>query len=246
MKYRTLKYMLAAGALCALTTGCSDYLDTESPSQQTSQVIYENEGMARAAIMGVYSDLAGTYVYGQKMSVNWQGVSDIELASGYNNDPSKELTSDTGAANFYSDWYNHTIQWQYIFKMAERASTAVEGIRNSEAFKSGNKAMQRYLGEALVLRSLSYFEATFLIRREHRPATCRTFMPARPTAMKSIHIWYATCRRPSTICHGWVKYPTTTASALPKALPKVYWHVSHCLQVVGVYATVTSFPTIRM
>ena len=85
MKYRTLKYMLAAGALCALTTGCSDYLDTESPSQQTSQVIYENEGMARAAIMGVYSDLAGTYVYGQKMSVNWQGVSDIELASGYNN-----------------------------------------------------------------------------------------------------------------------------------------------------------------
>lgn len=162
MKYRTLKYMLAAGALCALTTGCSDYLDTESPSQQTSQVIYENEGMARAAIMGVYSDLAGTYVYGQKMSVNWQGVSDIELASGYNNDPSKELTSDTGAANFYSDWYNHTIQWQYIFKMAERASTAVEGIRNSEAFKSGNKAMQRYLGEALVLRSLSYFE---LVRR---------------------------------------------------------------------------------
>lgn len=46
--------------------------------------------------------------------------------------------------------------------MAERASTAVEGIRNSEAFKSGNKAMVRYLGEALTLRSLSYFE---LVRR---------------------------------------------------------------------------------
>ena len=145
-----------------LLTSCSDFLDTESPSQQTSQVIFENEGMARSAIMGVYSDLAGTYVYGQKMSVNWQGVSDIELASGYNNDPSKELTSDTGAANFYSDWYNHTIQWQYIFKMAERASTAVEGIRNSASFKSGNKVMARYLGEALTLRSLAYFE---LVRR---------------------------------------------------------------------------------
>ena len=156
--YRTI---CAICAICGLAS-CSDYLDTESPSQQTSQVIYENEGMARAAIMGVYSDLAGTYVYGQKMSVNWQGVSDIELASGYNSDPSKELTSDTGAANFYSDWYNHTIQWQYIFKMAERAATAVEGIRNSSAFKSGNKVMQRYLGEALVLRSLSYFE---LVRR---------------------------------------------------------------------------------
>jgi len=161
MKYNILKSVFVGCAVCTLTS-CSDFLDTESPSQQTSQVIYENEGMARAAIMGVYSDLAGTYVYGQKMSVNWQGVSDIELASGYNNDPSKELTSDTGAANFYSDWYNHTIQWQYIFKMAERASTAVEGIRQSDAFKSGNKTMQRYLGEALVLRSLAYFE---LVRR---------------------------------------------------------------------------------
>lgn len=162
MKHKILKNVCVVCAVCSLTTGCSDFLDTESPSQQTSQVIYENEGMARAAVMGVYSDLAGTYVYGQKMSVNWQGVSDIELASGYNNDPSKELTSDTGAANYYSDWYNHTIQWQYIFIMAERASTAVEGIRNSEAFKSGNKAMVRYLGEALTLRSLSYFE---LVRR---------------------------------------------------------------------------------
>ena len=161
MKYNILKSVFWGCALCTFTS-CNDFLDTESPSQQTSQVIYENEGMARAAIMGVYSDLAGTYVYGQKMSVNWQGVSDIELASGYNNDPSKELTSDTGAANFYSDWYNHTIQWQYIFKMAERASTAVEGIRLSNAFKSGNKTMQRYLGEALVLRSLAYFE---LVRR---------------------------------------------------------------------------------
>lgn len=162
MKHKILKNVCVVCVVCSLTTGCSDFLDTESPSQQTSQVIYENEGMARAAVMGVYSDLAGTYVYGQKMSVNWQGVSDIELASGYNNDPSKELTSDTGAANYYSDWYNHTIQWQYIFTMAERASTAVEGIRNSEAFKSGNKAMVRYLGEALTLRSLSYFE---LVRR---------------------------------------------------------------------------------
>ena len=34
------------------------------------------------------------------MSVNWQGVSDIELAGGYATDPAKDLTSDTGAANY--------------------------------------------------------------------------------------------------------------------------------------------------
>ena len=80
--------VILSTGLLLFQTSCSDFLETESPSQQTSQVIYENEGMARSAIMGVYSDLAGTYVYGQKMSVNWQGVSDIELASGYNSDPS--------------------------------------------------------------------------------------------------------------------------------------------------------------
>jgi len=160
MKLQNIVYVLTVGG--ALLTSCSDFLDTESPSVQSSTVTFENEGMTRSAIMGVYSELAGTYVYGQKMSVNWQGVSDIELASGYATDPSKDLTSDTGAANYYCDWYNKTLQWGYIFKMAELASTAVDGIRASALYKSGNAAMKRYLGEALTLRSLSYFE---LVRR---------------------------------------------------------------------------------
>lgn len=160
MKRHKLIYLLLAGSFAL--TSCEDFLDTESPSQQTSQVIFENEGMARSAIMGVYSDLAGTYVYGQKMSVNWQGVSDIELAGGFHADPSTDMTSDTGAQNFWSDWYNKTTQWGYIFKMAERASAAVEGIRNSNEFQSGSAVMKRFMGEALTLRSLSYFE---LVRR---------------------------------------------------------------------------------
>ena len=92
MKLQNIVYVLTVGG--ALLTSCSDFLDTESPSVQSSTVTFENEGMTRSAIMGVYSELAGTYVYGQKMSVNWQGVSDIELASGYATDPSKDLTRD--------------------------------------------------------------------------------------------------------------------------------------------------------
>ena len=145
-----------------LLTSCSDFLDTSSPSEQNSQNVFENEGMTRSAILGVYSQLAGTYVYGQKMSVNWQGVSDIEQASSFQEDPAKDKTSDSGAANYWCDWYNKTLQWGYIFKMAELASTAVDGIRSSQAFNNGSIPMKRYLGEALVLRSLSYFE---LVRR---------------------------------------------------------------------------------
>ena len=159
MKKYSIIATICAGAM--LFPSCSDFLDTESPSIQTSQVIFENEGMAKSAIMGVYSQLAGTYVYGQKMSVNWQGVSDIELASGYQENPANDKTGDSGAANYWCDWYNKTVQWQYIFKMAELASTAVEGLRNSSLIDT-SETMQQYLGEALTLRSLSYFE---LVRR---------------------------------------------------------------------------------
>ena len=75
-KYKSI--ILLFGCLCMAS--CSDFLDTESLSEQTGEVIYENEGMTRSAIMGIYSQLCDTYVYGQKMSVNWQGVSDIELS----------------------------------------------------------------------------------------------------------------------------------------------------------------------
>jgi len=75
-KYKSI--ILLFGCLCMAS--CSDFLDTESLSEQTGEVIYENEGMTRSAIMGIYSQLCDSYVYGQKMSVNWQGVSDIELA----------------------------------------------------------------------------------------------------------------------------------------------------------------------
>ncbi|MFR4737194.1 RagB/SusD family nutrient uptake outer membrane protein [Phocaeicola coprocola] len=139
---------------------CSDFLDTESLSEQTGEVIYENEGMTRSAIMGIYSQLCDTYVYGQKMSVNWQGVSDIELASGYQNDPST-TGADNGIANYWCNWYLENTKWEGIFKMAELASTTVDGLRKSTKLSESN-TLQGYLGEALVLRSLAYFE---LVRR---------------------------------------------------------------------------------
>lgn len=145
---------------CLFMTSCSDFLDTESLSEQTGEVIYENEGMTRSAIMGIYSQLCDTYVYGQKMSVNWQGVSDIELASGYQNDPSVS-GADNGIANYWCNWYLENTKWEGIFKMAELASTAVDGLRKSTKL-SESKTLQGYLGEALVLRSLAYFE---LVRR---------------------------------------------------------------------------------
>ena len=48
-KYKSI--ILLFGCLCMAS--CSDFLDTESLSEQTGEVIYENEGMTRSAIMGI-------------------------------------------------------------------------------------------------------------------------------------------------------------------------------------------------
>ncbi len=146
---------LLAGALTM--SSCRDFLETESPSQQTSQNVYVNEGMAKSALMGVYAQLTNTYVYGQKMSVNWQNVSDIEKAYDTFNTGSGLYTEN----NFYCDWYNSSIEWRHIFKMAELASTAVEGLKNSPQLHN-SESLRNMLGEAMTLRALSYFE---LVRR---------------------------------------------------------------------------------
>lgn len=158
MKKHILLCMAVAGSL--ILASCSDFLETDSPSSQTGEVIFENEGLAKSAIMGVYSLMTDTYVYGQKMSVNWQGVSDIELASGYQNDPS-QAGADNGIANYFCSIYLENTKWESIFKMAEYANTAVEGMRNSSLLPT-SAVVKGYYGEALVLRALANFE---LVRR---------------------------------------------------------------------------------
>ena len=60
MKKYNLLYILTAGMM--LFSSCEDFLNTDSPSEQSKENLFENEGMTRSAIMGVYSELAGTYV----------------------------------------------------------------------------------------------------------------------------------------------------------------------------------------
>ena len=102
------KLLYAVVTVQLLFTACSDFLDTASPSEQSAQTIFENEGMAKAAVMGVYSYLGDTYVYGQKMSVNWQGNSDTDMSNGFMENPSSDKNGDSGPANFWADWYNKT------------------------------------------------------------------------------------------------------------------------------------------
>ena len=142
----------------ALFSCNDDFLETTSPSKLSSQTVFQTSSMAKAAIMGVYGKMTDTYIYGQKLSVNWQGVSDIETNTGFSTTGYNSTSSDSGAGNFYDDPYNQTTRWQSLYEFAELASTAVDGIRNSPILESNPGVMKPLLGEALTLRAMAYFE----------------------------------------------------------------------------------------
>ncbi|MHC0444769.1 RagB/SusD family nutrient uptake outer membrane protein [Flavobacterium sp. 3-218] len=135
-----------------------DFLDTTSPSKLSSETVFQTQSMAKAAVMGIYGRMTDTYIYGQKLSVNWQGFSDIESNQGFTATAYNSTTSDQGAGNFYDDSYNQTTKWEGLFQLAELASSAVDGIRNSPILETNAAQMKPLLGEALVMRSLAYFE----------------------------------------------------------------------------------------
>jgi hypothetical protein len=137
---------------------CKKFLETSSPSSLSPETVYSSSSMAKAAVMGLYGKMTDTYIYGQKLSVNWQGVSDIESNRAFSETAYNSNNNDEGAGNFYGSIYNTTTRWANLYDFAEIATATVEGIRQSPILEGSAAQMKPLLGEALVLRALAYFE----------------------------------------------------------------------------------------
>lgn len=137
--------------------GCEKYLETTSPSSLSPETVFNTSSMAEAAVMGLYGKMTDTYVYGQKLSVNWQGVSDTELNGSFSETGYISQTGDSGPGNYFGHINNQTTRWQRLFEFAEMATAVVDGIRSSPILES-DANMKPLLGEALTLKSLAFFE----------------------------------------------------------------------------------------
>ncbi len=143
--------------LASFSTSCNDFLETESPSKQSNENVFNSRPMAEGALMGVYASMTSTYVYGQKLSVNWQGITDIENCNLYMNNYNDNM-SDYGPNHYYNNSANRTTRWNELFRFAELASSAVDGLRKGKYINDEPKHGKSLLGEALTLRSLAYYE----------------------------------------------------------------------------------------
>lgn len=145
-------------ALLILATSCKDdFLDTESPSQQSTENTFKTTFFTEAAMKGLYSMLTESTVYGQKLSTNWPTCSDIETC-GFSTG-NLIGNSDGTNAYYFSSKNNGNCRWDNLYRLVEMSATAVDGIRKSPLMKTSDSTlMKSYLGEALTMRALGYFE----------------------------------------------------------------------------------------
>jgi len=155
---KRIKYFLIV--LAVLASSCADsFLDTKSPSEQSTENVFKSTFFTEAAMEGLYSLLVESTIYGQKISTNWPTNSDIEFAGLVTTPANLVAASDAGSSNYYSTANNGTTKWDNLYRLVEMSTTAVEGIRSSPLLSTKDSTlMKAYLGEALTLRSLGYFE----------------------------------------------------------------------------------------
>lgn len=154
--------ILAISAAAVSLSACSDFLDTSSDSQQTIDDAYESVYFTGQRINAIYGGLANDRTYVQDIPIKWGSNTDIELVDGLG-DNATNSTHYRGVGNYNVDPGYTTLsgEWNKLYSVIEDCNECIQGISKSSLLSDGNasqKEMQRYLGEAYVLRAMLYFD----------------------------------------------------------------------------------------
>lgn len=150
---------LSAGLLGLVS--CSDFLDQDSPSDMSSTTVYNSTYYTSLRVNKIYGGLGQDRTYSQDFITKANINSDIELVDGLGNDA--YLSNERGVCNynFSAGWSTIADEWTAMYGIIEDANDVIEGVRTSPLFDKNNSSyeeMARYLGEALTLRAMVYFD----------------------------------------------------------------------------------------
>lgn len=140
---------------------CSDFLDQDSPSDMSSTTVYNSTYYTSLRVNKIYGGLGQDRTYSQDFITKANINSDIELVDGLGNDA--YLSNERGVCNynFSAGWSTIADEWTAMYGIIEDANDVIEGVRTSPLFDKNNSSyeeMARYLGEALTLRAMVYFD----------------------------------------------------------------------------------------
>ncbi|MGL5015661.1 MAG: RagB/SusD family nutrient uptake outer membrane protein [Bacteroidales bacterium] len=154
---------IALASLALSTSSCSDFLDTTTNSEFTTDIVFSNPAYTKLSIMGIYSLMTTDELYSSRLSTMFGYNTDIEVVGADQNSFSQ--VGNRGLSNYLANpsYSGHLERvWTMLYKGIERANLAIAEIPNSPATTGGTAeekaAMMGYYGEALTLRSLFYFE----------------------------------------------------------------------------------------
>lgn len=157
--------IFAAGVLGL--AACSDFLDQRSPTDlYPEDRMFAAPGTTELAINKLYGMMTDA-TYGQQVPILFGTGTDYELIDGLGTE-SLNTTSERGNMNYnYSTaWTTLNSAWNNIYSLINNCNLIITGIKSNTKETQDNwtleeKAlMNRYLGEALVVRAMAYLDLT--------------------------------------------------------------------------------------
>lgn len=148
-------FVLAGAGIIALSS-CSDFLDQTSPSEMFPDNVYGSESYTKQALNRVYAGMVLDHTYGCRIPLNFSMNTDVELVDALT---ASTVTADSerGLCNYNpTNWNRLATNWSEMYEIIENANLVIEGIRSSEIRE--NEGMRHYLGEALTLRAMIFFD----------------------------------------------------------------------------------------
>ncbi|WDF45383.1 RagB/SusD family nutrient uptake outer membrane protein [Chryseobacterium sp. KACC 21268] len=155
IKYKIVTALLTAVLLFNMS--CEKFIETDFPSNQIpTQLVFEDEQTADAALAGLYSGLWTNSMFSG--GIDGMGA----LLGTYADDLNCVYTSSSNGA---LDLFNNqqiptntavTSFWTYAYQQIYAANSIIEGAKNSKTLSGAVK--DRIRGEALFVRSLLYMQ----------------------------------------------------------------------------------------
>lgn len=153
-------YILIA-SVYLLNVSCDDFLDTQSESEMTPDIVYNSLVYTENVLIGAYAKLTLDRTYGARLPLNYATNSDVEVvgadASSYNQNTNR------GLSNYLGTPSNNSLNfWEEAYSLIERTNLLIEGINGSALLSDNNKETKNKMlalkGEALTLRALIYYD----------------------------------------------------------------------------------------
>lgn len=131
-----------------ILSSCGNYLDLNPNDQLSDAKFWKSEEDVKFALTGVYNQMLGNPVFNHAHNY-WDGISDIAYAGGAKNITLGEIEPTTGS--FITEIYTN------CYKMIARCNDFLDHVDQVEM---DSKVKNKYKGEVLFLRAMSYFYLT--------------------------------------------------------------------------------------